>query len=107
MKRLTLNLNYFLYVAFFIGLLTACSEQLSSVPLQKSDYPDYDTEPAKLYLAKCGGCHVAPLPKIHTARQWLSVVQRMQQRMTSKAVPVLNKNEMADIVGYLQKHARK
>jgi mono/diheme cytochrome c family protein len=106
MKQLIIRLNYFLYLAIIINLI-ACSEQSSSVQLQKSDYPDYNTDAAKLYLTKCSECHGAPLPEIHTARQWLSVVQRMQYRMTSKAMPGLNKHEMAEIVGYLESNARK
>ena len=101
--------NHFkiVWLIVFLGLtLVACTDQNTSVPLTASDYPESGSEQAQLYLAKCGECHAAPLPKIHTVLQWPGVVQRMQFRMTSKAMPALNKYEMDTIVSYLQKHAR-
>ncbi len=95
----------FILVFFAIVILVSCGEQTTPTPLTASDYPENGSEHFQLYLTKCGECHAAPLPKIHTARQWLSVVQRMQFRMTSKAIPALNENEMGAIVNYLQKHA--
>ena len=98
-------LNIFISMLLVAVFSVACTEKDASVPLTASDYPENGTEHFQLYLTKCGECHAAPLPKIHTARQWLSVVQRMQFRMTSKAIPPLNKYEMDSIVNYLQKHA--
>lgn len=87
--------------------LIACSQEQQSSPLKLSDYPEYESEPAKLYVSKCSGCHAAPLPEVHVARQWSSVVQRMQIRMINKAVQPLTSNELAIVLDYLQKHARK
>ncbi|WP_455200728.1 hypothetical protein [Kaarinaea lacus] len=88
-----------------ISGLLACSQEQGSAPLKKTDYPEYESEPAKLYLSKCSGCHAAPLPGIHTMRQWPGVVDRMQMRMKNKAVQPLNSNELAIVLDYLQKHA--
>ena len=85
--------------------LFACSTGNEPATLTASDYPESDSEQFQLYTTKCGECHAAPLPKIHTAQHWISVVHRMQFRMTSKAIPALNKYEMDTIVSYLQKHA--
>lgn len=90
-----------------ISGLIACSQEQQSNPLMEADYPEYESEPAKLYISKCSGCHAAPLPKIHTVRQWPGVVQRMQMRMKNKAVQPLNSNELAIVLDYLQKHARQ
>jgi len=87
--------------------LVACSQEQQSEPLKVTDYPDYNSEPAKLYVSKCSGCHAAPLPAAHIARQWSSVVQRMQMRMKNKAVQPLNSSELAIVLDYLQKHARQ
>jgi len=87
--------------------LVACSQEPQSNPLKVTDYPEYDSEPAELYVSKCSGCHAAPLPRVHTARQWSSVVQRMQMRMKNKAVQPLTSNELAIVLDYLQKHARQ
>ena len=91
----------------FILFISACSGGQDSSPLQLTDYPEYGSDSVKLFLSKCGACHGAPLPKVHDARQWLAVVERMQMRMTSKAMPGLTKEEMKIIVEYLQKNARK
>lgn len=88
-------------------LVVACSEQNTATTLTVSDYPESDSPEAKLYLEKCGSCHAAPLPTIHPEKQWFGVVQRMQFRMTSKAIRPLTKQELDTIVGYLQKHAAK
>lgn len=100
--------NKFLYRGLFVVtvlLMLACTEQAPTVQLTPEDYPESDSEAATLYLSKCGECHAAPLPAIHPAGQWPGVVQRMQFRMTSKAMPELNDYERDTIVRYLQKHA--
>ena len=89
------------------GGLFACSQDQKSIPLQLTDYPEYDSEPAKLYISKCSGCHAAPLPSIHSVRHWPGVLQRMQMRMKNKAVQPLNPNELAIVLDYLQQHARQ
>lgn len=99
-------INSFAILAVVLSLL-ACTEQAPTVQLTVEDYPEYDSDAARLYLTKCGDCHAAPLPSIHPASQWPGVVQRMQFRMTSKAMRELNDYERETIVGYLQKHAGK
>jgi len=98
--------GYATFLAVSLLVLFACTSQDSTVPLTAKDYPESGSEQAVLYLTKCSECHAAPLPSIHTARQWPGVVQRMQFRMTSKAMPALSNDELANIVSYLQKHAK-
>ena len=88
-------------------LQIACSEQKASKTLSPSDYPESNSSGAKLYLEKCGDCHAAPLPSIHSEKQWFGVVQRMQLRMTNKAIKPLNQQELAIVIDYLRKHATK
>ena len=100
--------NYSLLVILtVVVVLFACSQEQQSKPLKATDYPEHESESAKLYVSKCSGCHAAPLPKIHTKRHWPGVVQRMQMRMKNKAIQPLNSNEIAIVVSYLQKHAPK
>ncbi len=87
--------------------LTGCSQEQQSGKLTLADYPEHESQEAKLYISKCSGCHAAPLPGIHTTRQWSGVVQRMQMRMKNKAIQPLNSSELPLILGYLEKHARK
>ena len=99
-------INYFVILLILVFLVTGCSDGEVN-QIQASDYPEYETQAAKLYIEKCSGCHAAPLPKIHDARQWSGIVQRMQMRMTNKAITPLNKRELAIVIEYLEKHARK
>lgn len=77
-----------------------------NTPQAPLKYPEPDSPAAQLYIEKCSDCHAAPLPGIHLSSRWPGIVQRMQQRMTSKAIRPLNKTDVATIVEYLQKHAR-
>lgn len=94
-------------VVFLVYLLEACAEQDPTARLTVNDYPESNSGTTKLYLEKCGSCHAAPLPSIHTEKQWFGVVQRMQLRMTNKAIKPLDKQQLRTIVEYLQKYARK
>lgn len=101
------NLIVAVLVVLLVMLQIGCSEQQAGKTLSPSDYPEYNTSAAKLYLEKCGNCHAAPLPSIHSEKQWFGVVQRMQLRMTNKAIKPLNQQESAVIIDYLRKHATK
>jgi len=86
-----------------VGLaLGGCSVE---TPTSAVEYPEPDTEAARLYLQKCGLCHVAPEPSLHTSKVWFGVVQRMQMRMRSRGVQPLEKVELDAVLGYLQRHA--
>lgn len=88
-----------------IFLVTACSDGGENQGMKATDYPDHQTEAAKLYIAKCGQCHAAPLPTVHPADQWPGVVERMMMRMNNKAIQPPSRQEIAVILGYLQQHA--
>jgi hypothetical protein len=86
-------------------LLAACSDSGNNQGMKVTDYPDHQTEAAKLYIVKCGQCHAAPLPTVHPANQWPGIVERMTMRMNNKAIQPPNRQEIAVILGYLQQHA--
>ncbi len=81
-------------------LLSAC--ELPNEPLV---YPEADSASAKLYQAKCARCHNAPQPHAHTAQAWPAILQRMQMRMVTKGATPLNKDELSEVLDYLQRHA--
>ena len=83
--------------------MTGCGDEQAAQP---KNYPDKDTPQAQLYVEKCGQCHAAPLPSVHSANIWPSVLDRMQMRMKTKQVVPLTRDEMSIILGYLQQHAQ-
>lgn len=110
MKTSPTKNNYRLANSILISVvlsLVACSDVGQSEGMKVTDYPDHQSEAAQLYIAKCGECHAAPLPGTHTADHWPGVVQRMVMRMNNKAIQPPNGQELAVILGYLQKHAQQ
>ena len=65
------------------------------------------------YTQACAQCHTVPDPQRHTRTEWPAVVARMERNMQwmnrvvgSKANPAEPQCTSADIVAYLQRHAR-
>lgn len=63
----------------------------------------YETNRA--YQHYCGGCHGAPRPGLHTAREWPNIVARMQQRRMSARLGPIPNDELRQILDYLQANA--
>lgn len=66
------------------------------------------------YTQACGQCHALPDPQRHTRDEWPAVVARMEKNMQwmnrvigSKTDPREPQYRSEEIVGYLQKHARR
>ena len=66
------------------------------------------------YTQACAQCHTLPDPQRHTRGEWPAVVARMEKNMQwmnrvigSKADPREPQYRSDEIVGYLQKHARR
>ena len=89
-------------IIVMVLLLSACDNEAPSKPLV---YPEAGSRAEQLFQEKCARCHKAPHPSSHIARIWPGVLQRMQMRMKAKGVTVLNKNELVEILDYLQRHA--
>lgn len=76
-------------------------------------HPALATRAGSAFAIACSQCHALPDPRRHTAREWPSVVARMQRHMAwtnvvvgspeLRTVPELNTNA---ITGLLQKYAR-
>ncbi|MBX3662341.1 MAG: hypothetical protein KF804_07825 [Burkholderiales bacterium] len=77
-------------------------------------HPALGTRSGQMFSIACSQCHALPDPQRHTAGEWPSVVQRMQQHMawtnTVVGIPALRTNPELDtreIVRLLQRHARR
>jgi hypothetical protein len=78
-------------------------------PAPSDPLPDAASSGAKLASTYCSQCHAAPQPSLHTAKEWISVTQRMHDRMLNswKGIKTPTDTEMKAIVDYMQKHARQ
>ncbi len=54
----------------------------------------------------CVACHTIPLPVIHSASLWPSIIERMKQHMREAGKPVPSAEETAAIIEYMQSSAR-
>jgi len=89
------------WMTFFLLLgLSACAS--APTPL-----PDPQSEAAKLYAARCGGCHSIPHPARLGSAQWQHMLTLMERRMLERKMPPLNDTERATLLGYLTAHARR
>lgn len=82
------------------------------------DLPDPRSEGARLLNHYCTQCHNLPGPGMHTAQEWPSVVDRMNQRMQMMGghgmmgmmrggIDAPNESELKTVVEYLQAHAQQ
>ena len=83
-------------------------------PLDAKRIPEVNGPGAESFRVACGQCHALPDPRIHTAKEWPGVVERMQKNMEwmnrvvgSKPVPGEPQLRIEDINAFLIRHARK
>ena len=74
--------------------------------------PDPRSSGAQLFVRYCTQCHDLPGPGLHTADEWPSVDDRMNQRMRMMSgmmhdIEAPNNDEFRTLVAYLQQHAQK
>jgi hypothetical protein len=93
--------------------LLAYLQRYGQRPLDRSEYPDIESDAAKPFRLACQQCHTLPDPKRHTAAEWPAVVARMEKNMLwmnrvvgSKPDPDEPQLRVDEIIGYLQKHAK-
>ena len=67
--------------------------------------PQPQSEEARLLRHYCGQCHALPTPAAHAARQWPQVVARMKQHMVTQGKAVPDREQLREIIDYLQRHA--
>lgn len=77
-------------------------------------HPALEGRAGQIYSLACSQCHALPDPQRHSAREWPSVVKRMQGHMawanTVTGVAALRTNpelDTAEILRLLQHHARR
>lgn len=100
MRKRTKRLFVFgaLCVAFVL-MATGCEER----PL-----PEADSPPAILYAEKCGTCHKARNPEVHTYIGWVKVLPIMEKRAVEMGMEhLLTAEEKTIILRYMKKHGRK
>jgi hypothetical protein len=81
---------------------------MGSRPLSSAKpLPEPSSQGAKLIATYCVQCHAAPQPSLHTASEWSSVIQRMQEHLGSgiPGIKTPTEQEMKTILGYMQKNA--
>ena len=94
--------------------ITAYLRKHAQRPLDPERIPEVNAPSAESFRLACGQCHVLPDPRRHTARQWPSVVARMQRNMewmnrvvSSKPGPGEPQLKIEDINEFLMRHARR
>lgn len=83
-------------------------------PLDPKKVPEVNTRSGEAFRLACSQCHVLPDPQRHTAKEWRTVVARMEKNMDwmnrvvgsqpARGEPQLR---VGDINAFLARHARK
>ena len=83
-------------------------------PLDAKKLPEVNGPRAESFRVACGQCHALPDPRMHSAREWPVVVERMQKNMEwmnrvvgSKPTPGEPQLKIEDINAFLIRHARR
>ena len=95
-------------------VLVAYLRKHSQRPLDPKRYPDLGRASGEAFRLACNQCHVLPDPRRHTAREWRSVVARMQENMEwmnrvvgTRPIPGEPQLRVEEINAFLAKYARK
>jgi len=67
--------------------------------------PDPDSPGARLYAARCGGCHRIYAPEVMTSQMWKITVARMQGELARRGLPALSDADQAVLIDYLDRHS--
>ena len=69
--------------------------------------PSPESRGTILFRQICSQCRCLPDPKLHFAKDWPSVVQRMESNMQAMGKRDMTEEEKKAIVDYLMSHARR
>ncbi len=75
--------------------LSACNAKL----------PEPESAGARLYAARCDGCHRIYAPTLMKYEMWKIQVERMQGDIVRKGLPPLTSEERAVVLDYLKRHS--
>lgn len=67
--------------------------------------PDPESPGAKLYAARCTGCHRLYAPSVLSGEMWKITVSRMQGELVRRGLPPLSSEEQATLLDYLDRHS--
>jgi hypothetical protein len=67
--------------------------------------PEPESPGARLYAARCGGCHRLYAPGTMTTAMWKVTVTRMQGELTRRGLPSLSSIDEALLLEYLDRHS--
>jgi hypothetical protein len=84
-----------LAVALLCNVVSGCSPNI----------PEADTPAARLYVNRCGGCHMLHAPGSMTAAMWDMQVERMQGELVRRGIAPLTKDERQTLIDYLHRHS--
>ena len=86
----------------------------SQKALDPKRYPEVYSQSGEAFRVACNQCHVLPDPRRHTAREWRTVVARMQENMEwmnrvvgSKPLPGERQLRVEEILAFLERYARQ
>lgn len=78
-----------------VAMLAGCNASL----------PDPESPGARLYAARCGGCHRLYAPQLMTSEMWKVTVTRMQGELARRGFPPLTAEEQSTLLAYLDRHS--
>ena len=67
--------------------------------------PEPDSPGARLYAARCNGCHRVYAPATLKFEMWKFQVERMQGEVVRRGLPPLSHEERDLLLDYLKKHS--
>lgn len=67
--------------------------------------PDPESQGARLYAARCTGCHRLYAPEVLTSEMWKITVVRMQGELARRGLPPLSSDDQAVLLDYLDRHS--
>ena len=83
-------------------LSLACAAALAAC---SAELPEPDSPRARLYAARCGGCHRLYAPSLMTPAMWKVQVDRMRLLFQQRGIPWLGPDEERELLAYLERHA--
>ena len=67
--------------------------------------PEPESAGARLYAARCDGCHRIYAPTLLKYEMWKIQVERMQGEIVRKGLPPLTPEERTVVLDYLKRHS--
>jgi Dihaem cytochrome c len=88
-----------------IILLAAALLAAGAPGCDRKPLPERGSYAERIYVNRCGKCHVPYNPGAMTAAMWQLQVQMMQDKMSEAGVPPLSERQRAAILDYLTRNA--